>query len=267
MLARAKINLGLWITGQRPDGFHNIITLFHLVELADSVEIEEGDNLELYCDACPNGPENIAWRAADKLGARVKITVRKAIPVGGGLGGGSSDAACVLRALGKNLDPQKLFEIGAELGSDVGFFLSGFKAALAMGRGDQLQKVESKLRAQLALFVPDKGVSTAWAYKLAAQQGAYTPEDAAEKAASRLVAAVEAGDLDKVAETGYNEFERVVFPHRPELSAAKQVLSEAGAKLAMLSGSGGVVFGLFPPESKPHLAKPQGGTWKFSRLM
>lgn len=260
--ASAKINLGLWVLGQRDDGYHEVITVLHLINLADEITINPSSTLSVECDACPGGPENLAWKAAKVTGrTNIAIKIKKGIPVGGGLGGGSADAGTVMRELGVSMTERQFISIAAELGSDVPFFASGWDAALARGRGELLTPLSSKLRANLVLFVPCKGTDTAWAYGLLREAGAYEESEQAEQSAAVVVKAVEAGNLEALSHSLFNSFEKVIFRARPRLSEAKQALVSAGAKAALLSGSGGVVYGIFP-ENEPLPEMPDiGGKW------
>src|SRR5262245_39471750 len=169
--ARAKVNLGLEVLGRRPDGYHELLTLLAAVDLADRVTLETnasegGDEIQVLCDApgVPDGPENLAWRAADlmmrEVGVRTRLRIRiaKAIPTAAGLGGGSADAAAVLVALGQllpaRLAPERLRTLATGLGMDVPFFL-GDGPALGTGRGEALAPVA--LDRALALVVVNPG--------------------------------------------------------------------------------------------------------------
>ncbi len=175
--APAKINLFLHILGKRPDGFHELETLMAPISLGDSLEIELiGSGIEFSCSdpALADAKENLATRAAQlfigelKLETGVRIHLEKAVPVGAGLGGGSSDAAAVLLALreltGVKCDDATLAGLAAQIGSDVPFFI--FRApALCHGRGEIVVPVEVKEKLQGLLVHPGFGVSTPWAYK------------------------------------------------------------------------------------------------------
>ncbi len=174
-LAEAKINLGLRIIGRRPDGYHDIRSIFHSISLADSIEIElrEGGGISIEVEGggglVPADSTNLAWKAAaaflDRTGARTGVSIRihKRIPAGGGLGGGSSDAACTLRLLRDitGLDPG-LESLARELGSDVPFFLRG-GAALVEGRGERITPIPA---GDFRVLILDPGIpsSTARAY-------------------------------------------------------------------------------------------------------
>jgi len=265
--AFAKINLGLWVLGQREDGFHEVITVLHLIGLSDEIKIEPSPTLSVECDACPGGPENLAWKAAEAMGRTgVAIQIKKGIPVGGGLGGGSADAGAVMREMGVSMTHGEFMSIAARLGSDVPFFASAWTAALARGRGEIITPLKSRLRANLVLFVPCKGVDTSWAYGLLREAGAYEDRNEAESAAEKVAAATENGDLDALCRNLFNSFEGVIFGAKPRLREAKQALLAAGARAALLSGSGGVVYGIFP-ENEPLPEMPGlGGKWVTTTL-
>ncbi|MGB9590591.1 MAG: 4-(cytidine 5'-diphospho)-2-C-methyl-D-erythritol kinase, partial [Candidatus Hydrothermia bacterium] len=260
--AYAKVNLGLWVLGQRDDGYHELITILHLIDLADEITIEPSSTLSVECDACPGGPDNLAWKAAEAVGrTKLAIRIKKGIPVAGGLGGGSADAGAVMRELGVSMTRNVFMSIAAWIGSDVPFFASGLTAALARGRGEIISPLVSKLMANLILFVPRKGVDTGWAYGLLRKEGRYEDSKESEGAAAAVVRAVENGDLDALCQNLHNSFERVIFRVKPRLRRAKEALLAAGAKAALLSGSGGVVYGIFPEgESLPDMPDI-GGNW------
>ncbi len=265
--AFAKVNLGLWVLGQREDGYHELVTILHLINLYDEITIEPSPTLSVECDGCPGGPDNLAWKAAEAVGrTSVKIRIKKGIPVGGGLGGGSADAGAVMRELGVSMTRKEFMSIAARIGSDVPFFASGWTAALARGRGEIIAPLASKLRAKLILFVPCKGVDTGWAYGLLRNEGKYEDPEESERAAAAAAKAVEDGDLDAICRNLFNSFERVIFKAKPRLGMAKEALISAGARAALLSGSGGVVYGIFP-ENEPLPEMPDiGGKWLTTSL-
>jgi len=262
LAAFAKVNLGLWVLGPRDDGFHEIITVLHLINLYDEIRIEPSSALSVECDACPGGPENLAWKAAEAVGRRdVAIRIKKGIPVAGGLGGGSADAGAVIRALRGKLPDEELVSIAARIGSDVPFFASGWTSAIARGRGESLSPLRSNLRAGIILFVPKDGVDTGWAYGLLRKERIYEDRAESELAAAKVVSAAERGDIAELSRSLHNTFERAILPIRPDLRMAKEALLTAGASAALLSGSGAVVYGIFP-EGKPLAEMPDiGGRW------
>lgn len=245
----AKINLCLEVWGRRADGYHEITTLMQMVDLADSVHLERqetGVRLTTEGVPVPAGEDNLAVRAAARFfaaatpgGARLHLAKR--IPAGGGLGGGSSNAAAVLWGLnalyGGPLTPEALSDLAASLGSDVPFFLSG-GFAWAEGRGERIRP-GGQAPARWAVVVdPGFGVSTAWAYRQLTLP--LTPDDRMPK----IMASIARGDVTRALELAFNRLEDAVLPHFPRLAELKAVLSQAGASPALLSGSGACLFGL-----------------------
>ena len=257
--AHAKVNLYLEIIGLRPDGFHEIESLMAPVSLADDLLVERsggGISLETpgFTDVPPE--KNLAWRAADlflqKSGARsgVRMVLEKKVPAGAGLGGGSSDAAAVLRAMDALfpglLSVDELLGLAARIGSDVPFFLCG-GAAWVRGRGELVEPVTADEKPSSAVLVyPGFGVPTAWAYKEWDRwlSSGLTARGESDKNSPPIGAACFRG-------AGlFNAFEECVFPAHGELGRAKAGLVEAGAAGAIMSGSGSTVFGVFDDAGK-----------------
>ena len=262
--APAKINLGLRVLEQRDDGYHELRTVLQTISLADRLSVGydpgAGGGVELECsEPSLAGPENLAARAGSELLARgpwpgsVRIRLEKRIRPGSGLGGGSSDAAAVLRALRRLLAPPPapavLQEVAAGLGSDVPFFLLGGTAA-AVGRGEEVYPLPEPLRQRcLLLLMPSFGVSTADAYGYLSRQRAagLTPAERRHiiSVFCSATSVSACGDARSVTGLLSNDFEAAVFPRFPQLSEWKDRLVQAGALLAMLSGSGSALFGVF----------------------
>ena len=225
----AKINWSLRITGKRADGFHDMETVFQTISLHDELIFRDSDELTLTCDdpSIPTDDTNLVLRAARAVNARpVAIELRKRIPAGGGLGGGSSNAATTLRALGGERDD--LHELALQLGSDVPFFLVG-GTAYATGRGEVLTPMPPRAGVPLLLVLPEERVLT-------------------KEAFSRITRYSEPLGIDAYT-SGYehftNDFEEPVFAMLPRLRELKQRLYDAGAKYAAMSGSGSTLFGAF----------------------
>jgi 4-diphosphocytidyl-2-C-methyl-D-erythritol kinase len=262
--APAKINLALRVLERREDGYHELRTILQTISLADRLSVgydpRGAGGVELECsDPGLAGPGNLAARSARELLARggwpgsVLIRLEKKIRPGSGLGGGSSDAAAVLIALGRLLDPPPapavLYEVAAGLGSDVPFFLVG-GAAVAVGRGEEVYPLPDPPRGRcLLLLVPDFGISTAEAYgHLSRERETGLTPDRRRHIISVFCSAISVsgcGDARNATELLSNDFEAVVFPRFPQLSEWKDRLVKAGALLAMLSGSGSALFGIF----------------------
>lgn len=250
--AFAKVNLDLRVLSKRADGYHEIRTLFQTLSLHDTLSfhrITGGFELRATGEPVPSGSGNIIWRAAravweagGRRGAPQGVEVRliKRIPVQAGLGGGSSDAAAALVALnrfwGLRLPRPVLFELASALGSDVPFFLVG-GTALGAGRGEVLLPLPDLPARQVVLARPVAGVSTADAY-------AWLDEDAPAAAPEQSLAVPWPPGRMAVA----NDFEPPVCRRLPEIAAIRGALAGLGAELAMMSGSGSAVFGLFVRE-------------------
>ena len=256
--APAKVNLFLRVLGRRSDGFHELDTLFQAVGLWDEVSVRKTRrDISLTLDGPDLGPaaENLAVRAArrflDEVGATegADIHLRKGIPAGAGLGGGSSDAAAVLRAMnhlwGRPLPGDRLREMGATLGSDVPFFLGESPLARGTGRGEKLRFLAPLPRAALVLVLPPVHVATAAAYQALAARRAETGHQVGA-AVGASVGAPDPEDWAQVASSARNDFEAVVPETYPEVRRSLDALAGAGASVALLSGSGGACFGLFP---------------------
>ncbi len=255
--ALAKINLSLKVLHRRPDGFHELRTVFQTVSLADSIEIELAPaprtSISVACKVSVQG-ENLVERAA-KLAMKaagatgeVKLRLNKAIPIGAGLGGGSSDAAAVLLTVpvlaGADLGMRRLIEIGSELGSDVPFFLLG-GTAVAVGRGTELYPLEDAPGRHCLIVATGVHVSTAEAYRRL-RRPELTSAGARNSISNfeSLVWQLSSASPETLL-AAENDFEGVVFRDHPQLGRIKRHLARAGASAALMTGSGSAVYGLF----------------------
>lgn len=248
-----KINLGLHVTGKRTDGYHDIRTVFYPVPLTDCLEIVPSGQLTFSAYGIPipgAADDNICLKAYHLLSTDldlppVAIHLLKNIPTGAGLGGGSADAAFMLKALNEmfrlRLNASQLASYALQLGSDCPFFIEN-RPCIAEGRGERLSRIDIDLGKYFILIVrPDIHIPTAWAY-----------------AGVRPVPA--AGDLRDIVKGPpstwpgilTNDFEAVVFDTYPRIRGIKEELYETGAVYASLSGSGSAVFGIF--SEKPETA-------------
>lgn len=249
LFAPAKVNLSLRILGRRPDGYHEIETVMVPLSLGDVVEVSlggRGITLDSNMDALPKDEGNLAVRAASRfmqeagLKKGVRIGLGKVIPLGAGLGGGSSNAAAVLTALnaltGKPLGKSALSRVALSLGADVPFFLGG-RPAIARGIGERLTALPPMPETWFVLVNPGFEVSTAWAY--GQLRGALTTPPPHPKVPpisrhwSNLGASLR------------NDLEAVTLPRYPVLHRLKKRLVGLGAVSALVSGSGPTVFGVF----------------------
>ena len=249
----AKVNLGLHIFGKREDGFHELETLFQMVNWCDEIKIEcLSRGLELVCNQpdIPTDDGNLVIKAAHILQTRfperckgARIHLNKNIPHGAGLGGGSGNAAGVLLGLdylwGLNLKREDLISMAAELGSDVPFFLFS-PCAIGRGRGEILEPVKSSIRFYILMVYPGFAVSTASVYgnlKLKLTKR--------ENNISILKNFILQSEFAQLGAAWSNDLEPVVFKEHPDLSGIKNEMLALGAKGALLSGSGSTVFGIF----------------------
>ncbi len=250
--AMAKVNLFLSVLEQRPDGYHNIETVFQSVSLADRLTLHaEGSETVFECDdpGLPKGKDNLAVRAVEALRRRypdriggMRICLEKCIPMGSGLGGGSADAAAALRACNTlwdlRLTAGQLREIAAEVGMDVPFLIEGGRA-IGRERGDRLEPLPCGEAVWAVIAVPDISISTKWAYEQIDRQprrGRPSIEAFVERLSKQ--------PLQEWAPACFNSFEEVVFSAYPMIKGIKDRLLAAGCAGAFLSGSGSAVVGL-----------------------
>ncbi len=267
----AKINLGLHIHGKREDGFHELETIFQMVSLYDDVELELlSSGIKLECDTpgVPTDDTNLACKAALLLrqtyqveGKGVSIRLKKNIPFGAGLGGGSGNAAGVLMGLNRlwnlKIEREKLSKLAAELGSDVPFFLTS-PCALGMGRGEQLGSLKPCAKFQVLLVFPGFPVATSWVY-----QNLKLKLTKRENNISILRKNLSLSDITSLGSRLYNDLEPVVIQRFPEIQVVKDELGAWGALGVLLSGSGSTVFGIFDDLEKARVAcAGLNGTWE-----
>lgn len=263
----AKINLFLEVRGKRADGFHEIGTLFQAVEAGDALRAEPWDSLALAgAEGLTENPDdNLVLKAARLLrawhgaslpkDAGLRFTLEKRVPAGAGLGGGSSDAAAALRlanALWKlGLSDEALRALGAELGSDVPFFLST-STAFGEGRGEVLSPAPAPLPFHVVIATPRCHVDTGWAYHELSRLRGGKFGDAWPAFKARYAA--NPADLPVYRDLR-NDFEEPVLGHHPEVRDVRDSLQSFGPVTAMLSGSGASVFALFADEAVAEAAK------------
>jgi 4-diphosphocytidyl-2-C-methyl-D-erythritol kinase len=257
VLTPAKVNLILRVLERRPDGFHDIWSLMHTVGLEDeltlTIQPAAASRIALRCDhiALAADQSNLVYRAAQLVLARIdravdlSITLTKRIPLGAGLGGGSSDAAATIlgltRLLGLKWSVERMAEVGQQLGSDVPFFFVA-PAACVTGRGEQVRPLQVSGSRWIVLVNPGFPVETRWAYQqLSASREVVRPlSDALQQLGSHSVL-----DWSEIIPLVENDFESPVFARHPVLAQIKHQLQSQGAEAALLSGSGATMFGVF----------------------
>lgn len=262
--APAKVNLSLHIGARRDDGFHDVDTVFQAIELHDLLELslrdEPGVGLEVVGAELGPVEDNLVWRAASQTLARfgagpsgvpgVQLRLTKHIPAGAGLGGGSSDAAAVIKGLHRLLDrsfeADAWVDVAAGLGSDVPFFVGQSALARGLGRGEVLSPMRALPTAHLVLGLPPVHCNTGQMYQaLAASRSAASPTSGDGRAGGPP-GLDQADDWSVITRHATNDFEALAVAQWPLIAAALHALRSAGASLAMLSGSGSAVFGVFP---------------------
>ncbi|MGL5207406.1 MAG: 4-(cytidine 5'-diphospho)-2-C-methyl-D-erythritol kinase [Acidaminococcaceae bacterium] len=254
--AFAKINLGLDIAGKRPDGYHEVNMVMQSIALADEIELLPAEQLSVVTDQkdIPDGPDNLAWKAAvllaEKYGNKpnVQISIRKKIFAAAGLAGGSADAAAVLRGLNRlwrlGLSAEELEILAAELGSDVPFCIRGGTAA-ATGRGEILEPLADMPETWLVLAKPRVAVSTAWVY-----QNFRNEDVSARPDIKAMKIAIRNSDKQGIIDCMGNVLESVTAKAFPEIEAIKEAMRANGAEISLMSGSGPTVFAFVESEDR-----------------
>ncbi|HTB34192.1 MAG TPA: 4-(cytidine 5'-diphospho)-2-C-methyl-D-erythritol kinase [bacterium] len=255
LTAPAKINLSLEVLGKRNDGYHEVRMLMAGLSLADSLGFKAAKGLALSCDVpgLDCGESNLVLRAARALQKATgctdgaQITLKKRIPLGGGLAGGSTDAAAALKGLnnlwGCGLGLAALEKLGATLGSDIPFCLrSGW--AIATGRGEKLKPLALRRKLHFVLLNPGFEVSTKWAY-----QSLGSVRSNRRNLSRMAFEAIQAKDSDQLARAAVNDLEPVTAGRYAEIGRLRGLLDRDGAQISRMSGSGPSVWGLFKDET------------------
>lgn len=256
LYANAKVNLGLDVVKKRDDGYHEVSMIMQEISLCDELDIElneGGITLRIENSDLPSDRDNIAYRAAElffkesNINGGCDIVLKKNIPVFAGMGGGSADAAAVLKGLneltGYPLSMDDLYRLGLRLGADVPFCIMG-GTAHAGGIGEVLRAVESKLECFIALIKPDIDISTPDAYRAIDSAEILHPDIAT------ALDAIRDGDMELFAKSTGNAFEYVSAPIYPEINDIKEHFIKNCAEFSMMSGSGPTVFALFSDRKK-----------------
>lgn len=251
--AYGKINLGLDVIRKRPDGYHDLDMVMQMVDVYDDVTLTrvEGTEIVVRTDTAvlSNGKDNLAYMAAkmlmDEFGIvqGLEITIKKRIPIAGGMAGGSSDCAATLKGVNQMFDlglsKEELMERGVRLGADVPYCILG-GTAIARGIGEILTPLPTPPKCHVIIAKPPVSVSTAFVY------GNIKPDEIEKRPdIEAMVSAIKAQDLYKLAENLYNVMEDITVPKYPIIHKIKTVMLENGALNSIMSGSGPTVFGLY----------------------
>ena len=251
--SNSKVNIGLKVLNQRDDGYHNIYTVFQELDFGDSITIEKTDSgctIKSNVDWISTDKSNMCHKAYSAIKTKfpdlggISIHIEKNVPIGSGLGGGSANAAAVLKGMnelyGLGLSNSELENIGASVGADVPFFIGG-GTQLGEGIGDKLTLLPSHIQGTYLLVIPDVSISTPWAYSELINK--LNSEELMPNFAGFF-----SGDYASL-KIFENDFERIVIPAYPEIGAIKRKLLELGARFASLSGSGSTVYGIFDEDA------------------
>ncbi|MEK6647106.1 MAG: 4-(cytidine 5'-diphospho)-2-C-methyl-D-erythritol kinase [Candidatus Firestonebacteria bacterium] len=256
IFAPAKVNLFLEILNKRKDGYHNIRTIFQTINLFDILYLKESSSgIKLHCtdSSIPNDNRNLAYKSAKllinklKIKRGVSILLEKNIPVGAGLGGGSSDAAAVFHGLNKmwelGLNNNELINMARDIGADVPFFITG-GTALGSGIGDKLKKLKEMPESFFILVKPDFNISTEFAYNLVDKNKKTKNKLTINGYYNKILNSFKKGDIKAIAGNLYNDFEDVIFEKKPVLTAIKEMLIKTGGIGALMTGSGSAVYAI-----------------------
>jgi 4-diphosphocytidyl-2-C-methyl-D-erythritol kinase len=262
--ALAKINIGLEVLRKRDDGFHEINSIMSLIDLADELEFKESIRTEVVCPEFPelNMQNNIVFNTITELKKKfylveknVKVLINKKIPIGAGLGGGSSDAATTLKVLNSvwfiGMTRVQMYNIANKIGSDVVFFLKN-QSAIVKGKGDIIRHFQYKIPYQILVVYPKINISTKEAYEnLNIENKIKLPTDFFSIIKQSLKMPYILREYIK------NDFEEVIFQKYPIIKEIKETLYGFGALFALMSGSGSSVYGFFEKLNEAELAMAQ----------
>lgn len=258
----AKINLSLDVTGKRSDGYHELKMIMQTVDICDyiTVTLTEEREIKIVSDSenVPLGEDNIVYKAAklffEELGKPfgAEIEIKKNIPIGAGMAGGSTDAAGTFKALNELFDNpfsmEELEKMGKKIGADVPFCIRG-GCCLCEGIGEILTPLPEMKGVYLAVAKPEFSVSTPWVYK-----NLKLDENSVHPQTDKLIKALETGKYEDFARYSGNTLEAVTAGEHPEIEEFKKVMTDSGAFFSMMTGSGPTVFGLFRDEKKAEKA-------------
>lgn len=266
-LAPAKLNLYLRVINKRPDGYHDIETLFERIKLFDKIIVSDRrKNITIKCRSreIPSGGDNLCFRAAHLVQKRyniargVKITIIKKIPVAAGLGGGSSDAASTLKALNKlwklSLGKGDLIELGRGIGADVAFFLTDSSFSIGRGKGDILESLKTERNLWHLVITPDIKLLSGDIYRLYSETRSLTltKKRSIDKI---LLPTIHMSNMGQLEALLHNDLEDIVLAREPIIKDIKNAMASNGAKNTLVSGSGPSVFGIYETRKEALKAK------------
>lgn len=282
--AYGKVNLGLDVTGQRPDGYHLVKMVMQTVNIFDEITVtadSQGKKTDpgiiITCDkaSVPTDERNLAYKAADIICRKYDITqplhidIVKNIPMEAGMAGGSADAAAVIKGMndlfGLNMTPAEMDDTALKLGADVPFCLRQ-GTYLAEGIGEKLTRLPDIMHCFMVLIKPQISVSTPWAYKALDQLISDPDCKVVHPDLDELIKSLETGDLQRMTNSMGNILEEPVIRKYPEIGEIKKKLVDNGALAALMSGSGSVVFGIFTDPQTAEIASTYFGGEKYGKF-
>lgn len=251
--APAKINLSLDVMRKREDGYHELCMIMQTISIYDQIDIEKDETISIKCDKqnIPTDSKNTAYKAANeffdytKISGGCKINIKKNIPFGAGMGGGSSDAAEVILALNElyntNLTEKEMCEIAVKVGADVPFFiLKG--TCVAEGIGEKLKSIDNNLTGCILVCMPDFQISTKWVYENLSIKKMKTYD------INTVISSIKKGDKITFGKNIFNVLEDVSVNKYKEIENIKSIMKNKGAYAALMTGSGSAVFGIYDDE-------------------
>ncbi|WP_284140718.1 MULTISPECIES: 4-(cytidine 5'-diphospho)-2-C-methyl-D-erythritol kinase [unclassified Virgibacillus] len=255
--APAKINLSLDVLGKREDGYHNVEMVMTTIDLSDRIELtileENRIDVSLWSRYVPNDERNLAYKAAElfkqtyRISEGIHIKIEKNIPVSAGLGGGSTDAAAVLRGMNRlfdlNLPLSELAALGATIGTDIPFCVYG-NTGIATGRGEKISQLPSPPSCWVVLAKPDIGVSTKTIFQQIKMDNLMHP------VTEKVIEALQMNDFSRLCNSLGNVLEPYTMELHPQVKRVKEKMEHAGADGVLMSGSGPTIYGLVAQESK-----------------
>lgn len=257
----AKLNLYLKVLGKYPNGYHKLVTLFHRISLADTIQIRKrpiGFVLKISQSQLSAGEDNLITRAYRRLQKEipdlggVSVYLKKNIPIGAGLGGGSGNAAAFLLGIkklyGLKISKPKLLKIGAELGADVPFFIHDLKQAIGIGRGDEIKPLAIKSKLWFVLVTSRESLSTKEVYENLQRSKAPSIKKVSQTV-RKLAALLEKKKIDAAASLLENDLESSAFRLRPALRTFLQMMRKNGTPASRMSGSGPTFYAILPSSS------------------
>lgn len=253
----AKINFGLNIINKRADGYHNIETIFYPINLCDILTLKKSKEFSFNSNLKEIQNENnliikTIYLLEDFIKERINVSIhlQKNIPIGAGLGGGSSNAATTLLAINElfnlHLDDETLFELAIQLGSDVPFFLNPIPS-FATSRGEEIYPIKFEIKKPILIINPGINIPTKWAYKNIIPKFPLFHLSVLNN--------IQINNFNEFKDKVVNDFEEIIFQFYPEIKKIKDDLYNLNAEFSLMSGSGSSVFGIFPDQKNANVAK------------